>query len=141
MTPTAVVTGIASTMRASLLLLLLLPLLPGASLSRMPVINRAAAAARDCPQPPCPTTPSTADCTWKYYTQPLSHFAEGSTQGPSARPFVFDLLRGQCGFVSVRADRLVQCVQDACNPVLTVNAHASQPIMQPVNRSAQCAAA
>jgi hypothetical protein len=23
--------------------------------------------------------PSSADCTWKHYTQPLSHFAEGST--------------------------------------------------------------
>ena len=25
--------------------------------------------------------PSSADCTWKFYTQPLSHFAEGATVG------------------------------------------------------------
>lgn len=30
------------------------------------------------------TKPSTANCTWKYYTQPLSHFSEGSTVAGNA---------------------------------------------------------
>jgi hypothetical protein len=34
--------------------------------------------------PAAPNRPSTVDCDWKYYTQPLSHFSEGSTQAGNA---------------------------------------------------------
>jgi hypothetical protein len=48
-------------------------------LLRMPR-NRAHAA----PPPHGSRRPSTVDCSWKYYTQPLSHFSEGSTVGGNA---------------------------------------------------------
>ena len=35
-------------------------------------------------EPPSPHKPSTLDCTWKFYTQPLSHFSEGSTVAGNA---------------------------------------------------------
>eukprot|EP01051_Picozoa_sp_SAG22_P000161 SAG22_NODE_3_length_48349_cov_158.681180_22_plen_364_part_00 len=48
---------------------------------RMPTIRQ------QHPEPPPgggSPRPSSADCTWKYYTQPLSHFAEGATVGGNA---------------------------------------------------------
>ena len=48
---------------------------------RMP---RSRARSSPAPHDDGPRRPSTVDCSWKYYTQPLSHFSEGSTVGGNA---------------------------------------------------------
>ena len=40
--------------------------------------------ARPQPAPGGSPLPSSADCDWKFYEQPLSHFAEGSTVAGNA---------------------------------------------------------